>query len=90
MDRKMELDHLALADREVADGESHIAREEQMVSDLDRGGHDTKLALETLATYRRMQAEHIAHRNSLQNFAGAGRLRADLSTGSLRWQAGDA
>ena len=65
MDRKMELDHLALAEKAVADGERHIAREEQMIADLDRHGHsgDTKLACETLAALRRMQAEHIAHRN---------------------------
>jgi hypothetical protein len=65
MDRKMELNHLALAESAVLQGERHIAREEQMISDLERGGHDTKLALETLANYRRMQAEHIAHRNMI-------------------------
>jgi hypothetical protein len=58
-------DHLALAERNIAESERHIAREEQMISDLERGGHDTKLALETLANYRRMQAEHVAHRNTL-------------------------
>lgn len=65
MDRKMELDHLALAEKAVAEGERHIGREEQMIADLDRGGHDTKLACETLATLRRMQSEHVAHRNLL-------------------------
>ena len=63
MDRKMELDHLAIAEKAVADGERHIAREEQMISDLDRTGHDTKLALAVLATYRRTLVEHIAHRD---------------------------
>jgi len=66
MDRQMELDHLVNAERAVADGERHIARQEQMVSDLERGGHDTKLALETLAVYRRMHAVHAAHRNLLK------------------------
>src|SRR5579883_3437661 len=59
----MELDHLALAEKAVAQGQQHIDREEQMIADLDRGGHDTRLARETLATLRRMQAEHVAHRN---------------------------
>ena len=63
MDRKMELDHLALAEKAIAEGDRHIDREEQMIADLDRGGHDTRLARETLATLRRMQAEHVAHRN---------------------------
>ncbi|HZR75183.1 hypothetical protein [Bradyrhizobium sp.] len=65
MDRKMELDHLAIAEKAVVEGDRHIAREEQMIADLERGGHDTKLAFETLATLRRMQAAHIAHRDLL-------------------------
>jgi hypothetical protein len=63
MNRKMELEHLALAERTVAQGERHIQREEQMISELDRAGHDTRDAMALLATYRRTQAEHIAHRN---------------------------
>jgi hypothetical protein len=65
MNRQMELDHLAVAERAVLLGERHIQREEQMISDLDRGGHDTRQALTLLATYRKMQAEHIAHRNRI-------------------------
>jgi hypothetical protein len=65
MDRKMELDHLARAEKTVALGERHIEREEQMIADLDRAGHDTRQARALLATYRLMQAEHIAHRNRL-------------------------
>ena len=62
MNRKMELEHLALADKAVAEGERHIAREEQMISDLDRAGYDTKEARSLLATYRRTQDAHVAHR----------------------------
>ena len=67
MDRKMELDHLAIAERAVATGQRHIEREERMIADLERGGHseDIELARETLTTLRAMQAEHIAHRNLL-------------------------
>ncbi len=65
MKRDMELAHLAIAEKAVEQGERHIRREEQMIADLDRAGHDTKLALEVLATYRRIQVEHIAHRNRL-------------------------
>jgi len=63
MNRKMELEHLALAEKAVAEGERHIQREEQMISELDRAGHDTREALALLATYRRTQAEHVVHRN---------------------------
>ena len=65
MDRKIELAHFAIAEKAVADGEHHIEREEQMLADLDRAGHDTKQARETLAIFQRMQAEHVAHRNLL-------------------------
>ena len=67
MDRKIELEHLALAEKAVLDGEHHIEREEQMIADLERGGHseDVALAREVLETLRRMQDEHLAHRNLL-------------------------
>ena len=65
MDRKMELDHLALAEQAVALDDRHILREEQVTADLDRAGHDTTQARELLATYRQTQAEHVAHRNRI-------------------------
>lgn len=61
----MELDHLARAEKTVALGERHIEREEQMIADLDRAGHDTTQARALLATYRLTQVEHIAHRNRI-------------------------
>jgi hypothetical protein len=39
MDRKVELDHLAIAEKAVADGERHVERDEQMIADLFRPGH---------------------------------------------------
>lgn len=63
MNREMELRHLALAEKAVAEGERHIQREEQMISELDRAGHDTSEARALLATYRRTQVQHVAHRN---------------------------
>ena len=79
----MELDHLALAEKAVAEGERHIEREEQMISDLDRGGHDTVLARAMLETLRRMQAEHAPHRNLLLKMLGERRERSDISARSL-------
>jgi hypothetical protein len=63
MNREMELQHLALAEEAIARGERHIQREEQMISELDRDGHDTSEALALLETYRQTQAAHVAHRN---------------------------
>ena len=78
----MEFDHLAIAEKAVADGERHIARGERAIADLDRAGHDTKVARDTLATFRRTLAEHIAHRDlllkMLQQDAAKPRLTTDL------------
>jgi hypothetical protein len=62
MDRETELARLANAEKAVTDGERHIQLQEQRVAELDRD-HDTKRALATLATFRQMQAEHVAHRD---------------------------
>lgn len=82
MNRKMELDHLAIAERAVAAGERHIEREERMIADLDRAGHDTKQARETLATFRLMQAEHVAHRNRLLKMLQPTAPGCNISTGT--------
>ncbi len=67
MDRKMELAHLAITEKALAEGERHFEREEQMIADLERGGlsEDTKLAYDTLAILRRLQTERVAHRDPL-------------------------
>jgi hypothetical protein len=82
MNRTMELTHLAIAEKAVAQGERHIQREEEMIAELDRAGHDTKQALTMLATYRKLQAQHVAHRDqilkALQQQGGR-----DISAGSL-------
>ena len=61
----MELDHLAIAERAVLEGERRITCEEQMVADLIRAGYDTTLACATLVALRRMQAEHVRNRDLL-------------------------
>jgi len=65
MDREMTVAHLAVAKRNVAQGERHIEHQEQIVSDLDRHGHDTAEALALLETFRHSKAEHVAHRDFL-------------------------
>ena len=59
VDRTTLLEHLAKAERHVAQGEAHIGRQEALVLDLERDGHDTKRALALLATLRETQAQHI-------------------------------
>ena len=83
MERKMELAHLAIAEKTVADGERHIQRQEQRVAELDRDGHDTEQALATLATFRQMQAEHVAHRDLLLKIMQQDAARAQLVIGPI-------
>lgn len=63
MDRTIELKHLTDADKRIAQGEHHIARQERIVAELDSHGHDVAMALALLDTFRRCQAEHVAHRD---------------------------
>ena len=72
MERRFE-GHLALAERHVAEGEQHIAKQRALVDGLARDGHDTTLALELLREFERTQASHVAERN---------RLRAELLSNS--------
>lgn len=65
MDRETDLAHFASAEKAVIEGERHIQRQEQVVAELDRDGHDTTEALALLASFWRIQAQHVAHRDFL-------------------------
>ncbi|MGY4623256.1 hypothetical protein [Bradyrhizobium sp. USDA 4486] len=58
MDRAILLEHLNQARRHAAMGEHHLARQEQLIAELDRGGHDTMAAMSVLTTLRRTQELH--------------------------------
>jgi hypothetical protein len=73
MDRDMALEHLVQTERVIAEAERLIDHQERVVAQLDRDGHDTEEALALLATFRRSQAEHVAHRNfPSRNFTATG------------------
>ncbi|WP_407180464.1 hypothetical protein [Bradyrhizobium sp. STM 3562] len=59
----LERAHLAEAERHIALGEKHIARQLEIIGNLKRAGHPTALAIDLLATYRLLLATHIAHRD---------------------------
>ena len=71
MDRAVILNHLAQAERHVAEGEQHIIRQREIIEMLARQGHDTKAADELLGQFEQTLAAHIADRD---------RLRAELAT----------
>ncbi|MGX1164257.1 hypothetical protein AB7M16_000523 [Bradyrhizobium sp. USDA 372] len=58
MDREILQQHLALAQRHASMGEKHIARQESLIAELDRDGHDTAEARKILATLRDTQRLH--------------------------------
>ncbi|HEX5162430.1 MAG TPA: hypothetical protein VFV88_11970 [Steroidobacteraceae bacterium] len=62
---------LELAERHVAEGAQHLARQHALIAELARDGHDTTTALELLRTFEQAQANHIENRD---------RIRAEMST----------
>jgi hypothetical protein len=66
LDRSRILAHLALADRHIAEREKHLRRQEHLILELQRGGFDTKQALDVLATLRETQALHHQDRERIQ------------------------
>ena len=52
----------------VALGQNHIARQYEVISGLERDGHDTdaRHARELLATFEEMQEGHITRRGRLE------------------------
>lgn len=62
MDRAILLQSLAQAEKHVALGEKHITRQESLIAELDRDGHDTNGARDVLATLLQSQAIHLESR----------------------------
>lgn len=72
MDRALLLDHLAMAERHVAEGERIIARQREIVAQLTRDGHAGLLskALDLLSMFEETQAAHVTDRNRLRKELG--------------------
>jgi len=66
VDRATIEQHLAQAERHVAEGESYVERQRQIVAELERDGHDAATAKALLATFEEMQATQIAERDRLR------------------------
>ena len=60
MDRQILKEHLALAERHVREGAEHVARQRQIIAELERDGHDATEARRMLATFETTQAMHVA------------------------------
>ena len=65
MDRAMLHEHLAIAERHIADGLKLLAKQEALISELDRHQHDIEAALAVLATMRETQSLHFGDRDRI-------------------------
>ena len=65
MDREMLLDHLALAERHILQGEAHLTAQRALIARLDRNGHDARPARDLLDLFEDLQRVHIADRDRL-------------------------
>jgi hypothetical protein len=66
MDRQMILDHLEQARRHVAEGKEHLARQRKIIAELERDGHDTKMARELLTQFEETFAIHVEDQERIE------------------------
>ncbi len=60
------LDRLAQARRHIAVGAENIARLQEIIGQLDHGGHDSSVAKELLVRFEGLQELHVADRDRLE------------------------
>jgi hypothetical protein len=60
MERLLLCQRVEEAKRHVDDNECRLARQRQILADLERRGHDTTVALESLERLEKMQCAHVA------------------------------
>jgi hypothetical protein len=65
IDRKLWHEHLAQADRHVAEGKQQVARQREIVAKLERDGHNAAAARDLLRLFEEMQAMYIADRDRI-------------------------
>jgi hypothetical protein len=68
--------HLAQAERHVAQGVVHLARQRALIDELDRAGHDTTDARAVLDTLTETQVLHEQDREHLLGLASQAEARA--------------
>jgi len=62
MDDLREREHLVLAERHIAEAKAHIARQKEVIAELERGGHETDLAVGMLRALERCLQGFERHR----------------------------
>ena len=82
MDRDILERHLARVEERVAIGATNIARQRELIAELERDGHDASQAKQMLAQFLDLQAMHIADRDRL--IKELSELPPSLRLGALR------
>ncbi|MBM0206165.1 hypothetical protein JNW90_26490 [Micromonospora sp. STR1s_5] len=65
LDRQLEVEHLAQADRHVAEGQVRVDQQQARLAALGESGFDTALAERLLETLERTLIEWRAHREEI-------------------------
>jgi hypothetical protein len=64
-DRETLLRDIASAGQHIAQSDAHISKQEALIAELDRDGHDTTVARALLDTMRDMRVLHLQHRGRI-------------------------
>jgi hypothetical protein len=66
MDRAVWQEHLAQTELHIVEAEKRVARQREIVAELERDGHRVTAARGLLAAFERLLAMYLADRQSLQ------------------------
>jgi hypothetical protein len=70
MDRALWQRHMEQAERDVAEANRHIARQQEIIAELYERGQDTQSERDLLAQFESLFAIHTAHRDRLRTELG--------------------
>ena len=73
VDRAFLVNALHQAQKHIEMSDRHIARQTELVAELDRDGHDTTMARKLLAKFQDLRQRHIETQNRLMNQLAADR-----------------
>jgi hypothetical protein len=65
MEREMIVQHLARADRHAAEGETIVARQKELIAEIERQGRDAANARALLVLFKDLQKMHLVDANRL-------------------------
>jgi hypothetical protein len=70
MDRAVWQEHLAQTEWHIVEAEKRVARQREIVAELERDGHRATAARGLLAAFERLLAMHLADRQRLRRELG--------------------